>query len=609
MLELRYMISFSIHSLSRGTQEHSPLWCVLNHMLESVCHSCGKDLTQPSSDPTSPPTKKCYDSTKTWVFCSEQCRHDMEPLFALEKPLFEHYSVVESAVEIDSTLLRLAVRFSLAKALEKAKQHIGYRGHAAVGAEEFVSSVSLVERMVQHAQSQDPAIRQTGSGAARMLWPVLPDMVKGKLYSETGVNGFIEDFLGVCARINANVHGLHLMDAHNTQFGVGLYPLCAMFNHSCLPNCVFVNDGPRLRIRAIRRIAQGEELLVNYICLGQAVVSRRAELLKEKAFVCNCRRCILAPNSLEEYNLMLAEQLLQGVRCKPLADGEVASVAVEALIARACTKLDKLPEPVKEVAESEAAEAAPSKGKAKGKGKSKDEDLFAPYVFSINDIVPGGIFIPKVPKDATERALAQLSVSGTDPDAWMTAQLASVYTSSADEAVEVTYEQVRRMEQPARDMVDQAIEVYSQDGVTMQQRKDAVDRAYKACVKYLAPGHELFFTLLPLLVNVYARIGDQKSRLDYATTMATLSEAFMPSAFLPLANTFEGVYSAANLLEKDLTSSKVSKNLLLWKMHGKKISDAKKSYTEKHLHVLRVCIGEEHPRYKDLSQKITRMGL
>lgn len=49
-----------------------------------------------------------------------------------------------------------------------------------------------------------------------------------------------------------------------TDFGIGLFPRGAMFNHSCAPNCTWHTDHEgALSVTAVRDIERGEELTIS----------------------------------------------------------------------------------------------------------------------------------------------------------------------------------------------------------------------------------------------------------------------------------------------------------------------------------------------------------
>mmetsp|Transcript_6886 Transcript_6886/g.15840 ORF Transcript_6886/g.15840 Transcript_6886/m.15840 type:complete len:294 (-) Transcript_6886:998-1879(-) len=75
----------------------------------------------------------------------------------------------------------------------------------------------------------------------------------------------------------------------------GMFPRCAKVNHSCRPNVMFssqTEDG-RLRLIAIRRIEEGEEVTFSYLGEDGDIMScgQRAERMRGKDFCCSCARC------------------------------------------------------------------------------------------------------------------------------------------------------------------------------------------------------------------------------------------------------------------------------------------------------------------------------
>lgn len=55
----------------------------------------------------------------------------------------------------------------------------------------------------------------------------------------------VEDAVELACRVNVNAHGLRDDSGSNAVLGVGLFPLVAMINHSCRPNCTFVYFGEK----------------------------------------------------------------------------------------------------------------------------------------------------------------------------------------------------------------------------------------------------------------------------------------------------------------------------------------------------------------------------
>jgi hypothetical protein len=96
-------------------------------------------------------------------------------------------------------------------------------------------------------------------------------------------------------------NSVHLCDADGKQPPrvLGFYKCLAMANHSCNHNCVmrpsFKRTDHALYLLAIRDISAGDELLVTYVSDGFETVNdiqqRRAYLLKEFGFVCQCEKC------------------------------------------------------------------------------------------------------------------------------------------------------------------------------------------------------------------------------------------------------------------------------------------------------------------------------
>eukprot|EP00877_Chromochloris_zofingiensis_P003146 jgi/Chrzof1/12832/Cz07g08320.t1 len=84
------------------------------------------------------------------------------------------------------------------------------------------------------------------------------------------------------ARFAANNHTI--CDDELRPVGVGIYPLGALFNHSCTPNCMQSFQGSTIMFRALRNISAGEECTISYVELAGTRQDRRRQLLRNYHF-------------------------------------------------------------------------------------------------------------------------------------------------------------------------------------------------------------------------------------------------------------------------------------------------------------------------------------
>lgn len=76
----------------------------------------------------------------------------------------------------------------------------------------------------------------------------------------------------------------------------GTYPLGALLNHECWPNCVAMYDtapdGTVAQVlRSVREIKAGEELCVTYVDAALSTDARQKTLQQKYGFTCTCQRC------------------------------------------------------------------------------------------------------------------------------------------------------------------------------------------------------------------------------------------------------------------------------------------------------------------------------
>uniref|UniRef100_A0A8C5HAF9 [histone H3]-lysine(4) N-trimethyltransferase n=1 Tax=Gouania willdenowi TaxID=441366 RepID=A0A8C5HAF9_GOUWI len=119
-------------------------------------------------------------------------------------------------------------------------------------------------------------------------------------------------------------NGFTLSDQRGLQaVGVGLFPNLCLVNHDCWPNCtVILNHGSlslyllctRIELRALRTIAEGEELTVSYVDYLNTSAERQKKLKEHFHFDCTCDHCTKHIND----NLMTAAA--DGDGAKPSAE-------------------------------------------------------------------------------------------------------------------------------------------------------------------------------------------------------------------------------------------------------------------------------------------------
>jgi len=106
-------------------------------------------------------------------------------------------------------------------------------------------------------------------------------------------------------------NNFNISDGDMRPIGIGLYPVAALINHSCVPNSVAVFEGTTVSIRAIQPIAPDEEVTISYIEIGASNSQRQTMLRDHFFFVCQCPRC--AVESPEAIGLRCSKKGCEGV--------------------------------------------------------------------------------------------------------------------------------------------------------------------------------------------------------------------------------------------------------------------------------------------------------
>lgn len=80
------------------------------------------------------------------------------------------------------------------------------------------------------------------------------------------------------------------------------FTLSSMFNHSCLPNCLWYLIGDYLFLYVISNVKQDEQLTISYCPLGiSSLVERRNRLREYRIHCCQCELCHYDRRNENEY--------------------------------------------------------------------------------------------------------------------------------------------------------------------------------------------------------------------------------------------------------------------------------------------------------------------
>ena len=97
--------------------------------------------------------------------------------------------------------------------------------------------------------------------------------------------------------LRMNVIGVCVESEAGTLAGMALYDVVSRANHSCVPNAhleSFADDtkGAHASLRAARRIASSEEVVIDYLGLLSNGAEKRAALREQYKFDCVCQSCV-----------------------------------------------------------------------------------------------------------------------------------------------------------------------------------------------------------------------------------------------------------------------------------------------------------------------------
>lgn len=91
---------------------------------------------------------------------------------------------------------------------------------------------------------------------------------------------------------------------YKSECTYGWYPLGSMFNHSCLPNCIWYLIGDYLFIYVCSsNVRQGDELTISYCPLWISSINERTNQLRQYGITsCQCLLCLYDRSIINEYD-------------------------------------------------------------------------------------------------------------------------------------------------------------------------------------------------------------------------------------------------------------------------------------------------------------------
>ncbi|XP_065859466.1 methyltransferase FGSG_00040-like [Euphorbia lathyris] len=105
------------------------------------------------------------------------------------------------------------------------------------------------------------------------------DLDKDRLMNILIVNSLVE------ASVSSKVLG-----KNKDLYGFGLWVLASFINHSCTPNSRRLHIGDHILVHVSRDVKSGEEITLPYFDILSSLENRK-EILKQRGFNCNCKRC------------------------------------------------------------------------------------------------------------------------------------------------------------------------------------------------------------------------------------------------------------------------------------------------------------------------------
>lgn len=246
---------------------------------------------------------RCARCQSSW-YCSKDCQkldfalHKQECLYWTKKKKKKntaHSTLQNGRIKAEiSLLIRTRAKIEQLQAKEEQDE---------ATFPQTTSPQTVIHSRIQHLTSlsqypftldptEDSIIQEA---ATAILWFQQDQHTKDntkKVQSLPEIQTELQDLLRIF-----RVNNFGITDELHKVIASAVYPLGALLNHSCSPNCLLryqfaPNQPPILEIVASRPIDKGEELTHSYVELVQPRLVRQERLKSNYGFNCRCTRCI-----------------------------------------------------------------------------------------------------------------------------------------------------------------------------------------------------------------------------------------------------------------------------------------------------------------------------
>ncbi|KAJ5867215.1 hypothetical protein N7534_001768 [Penicillium rubens] len=106
-----------------------------------------------------------------------------------------------------------------------------------------------------------------------------------------------------------DLNSFNLTTSMYDRIGLYMHPYAGLINHSCDYNSTVGFDGEELYVKAMRPIKKGEQIFISYIDTTTPYDIRRNELKERYFFDCQCTKCKMGTETLEDRFLSTPEDM------------------------------------------------------------------------------------------------------------------------------------------------------------------------------------------------------------------------------------------------------------------------------------------------------------